>query len=178
MKSTPTPPWSRRTSYFLTDPEYYRDSVTAHQYSPNVPSHLHEQVAFVTCEQQQGERCNHVCSHWMPVQQEGIFCQVEWTSFLSDSPGISHRYHCSQGVKKNDALIWSEMEDIFFVQKIDTHNLSLEPDLCLYCIKVRENFLPIPTYEQNWLSVNRVGKVPLNYWSWLLIGQKLRGKNF
>ena len=47
-----------------------------------------------------------------------------------------------------------------------------------YCIKVRENFLPIPTYAKNWLSVNRVGKVPLNYWSWLLIGQKLRGKNF
>ena len=130
MKSTP-PPWSRRTSYFLKDPEYYRDSVTAHQYSPNVPSHLHEHVAFVTCEQQQWERCNHVCSHWMPVQQEGIFCPVEWTSFLSDSPGISHRYHCSQGVKKNDALIWSEMEDIFFVQKIDTHNLMFG-NCCLW----------------------------------------------
>ena len=40
---------------------------------------------------------------------------------------------------------------------------------------VWENFLPIPTYAQNYLQVNRVGKVPLNYWSWLLIGQNLRG---
>ena len=30
-------------------------------------------------------------------------------------------------------------------------------------IKVRENFLPIPTYAKNYLQVNRVGKVPLNY---------------
>ena len=44
-----------------------------------------------------------------------------------------------------------------------------------YCIKVREDFLPILTYAQNWLQANWVGKVPLNYWSWLLIGQKLRG---
>ena len=46
--------------------------------------------------------------------------------------------------------------------------------VCIY-IKVRENFLPNPTYAQNYLQVNRVGKVPLNYWSWHLIGQNLRG---
>ena len=52
---------------------------------------------------------------------------------------------------------------------------SLEPDLVFTYIKVRENFLPIPTYAQNYLQANRVGKVPLNYLSWPLIGQNLRG---
>ena len=40
---------------------------------------------------------------------------------------------------------------------------------------VWENFLPIPTYAQNYLQANRVGKVPLNYLSWPLFGQNLRG---
>ena len=30
---------------------------------------------------------------------------------------------------------------------------------------VWENFLPIPTYAQNYLQANRVGKVPLNFLS-------------
>jgi hypothetical protein len=43
-----------------------------------------------------------------------------------------------------------------------------------YRINVREDFLPLPTYAHNCLEANRVEKVSLKYWSWLLIGQKLK----